>query len=316
MLTAHGRLPARDEEIARTQRWLDTLLASITVPEHRRLVKAFATWHVMRRLRRTAAAHTRPRTYTAHARISVTTAADLLAWLADRDQTLADCRQADIDDWVTTTPTACRAGDFLRWAADHGHCPTFDVPAPRRFTGTATDPDQRWAMVARLLHDDTLHLIDRVAGCMVLLFGQQQTRIATMTTEQITRTGDTVTVRFGRHDVPVPEPLGDLLLQLIHDGKPHVGIGSPAQSPWLFPGLLPGRPITASRLADRLRALGIPTQAARHAALTDLAAHLPAAVLADLLGLHPTTAVKWMNQAGGDWSRYAADIARSRNHQP
>jgi hypothetical protein len=43
---------------------------------------------------------------------------------------------------------------------------------------------------------------------------------------------------------------------------------------------------------------------------------MPAAVLADLLGLHPTTAVKWMHQAGADWNRYAADLARDRNHQP
>ena len=80
--------------------------------------------------------------------------------------------------------------------------------------------------------------------------------------------------------------------------------------------LLPGRPITPARLAERLRALGIPVQAGRRAALTDLAAQLPAAVLADLLGLHPTTAVAWMHQAGGDWTRYAAQIARTRNHQP
>ena len=42
----------------------------------------------------------------------------------------------------------------------------------------------------------------------------------------------------------------------------------------------------------------------------------PAAVLADLLGLHPTTAVKWMHQAGADWTRYAAEVARTRNYQP
>jgi hypothetical protein len=88
-------------------------------------------------------------------------------------------------------------------------------------------------------------------------------------------------------------------------------------SRWLFPGLLPGRPITAKRLADRLRTLGIPTQAARRATLTDLAAQLPAAVLADLFNLHPTTAVKWMRQAGGDWTRYAAaELTRTRHHQP
>ena len=33
-------------------------------------------------------------------------------------------------------------------------------------------------------------------------------------------------------------------------------------------------------------------------------------------GLSPGTAVRWMHQAGADWNRYAADIARSRDHQP
>jgi hypothetical protein len=42
--------------------------------------------------------------------------------------------------------------------------------------------------------------------------------------------------------------------------------------------------------------------AGRRATLTDLAA----AVLADLLHLAPATAVRWMRQAGGDWSGYAA----------
>ena len=42
----------------------------------------------------------------------------------------------------------------------------------------------------------------------------------------------------------------------------------------------------------------------------------PAAVLADCLNLSPGTAVRWMHQAGADWNRYAAGIARSRDHQP
>jgi hypothetical protein len=83
---------------------------------------------------------------------------------------------------------------------------------------------------------------------------------------------------------------------------------------WLFPGHLPGRPITPATLGERLRAIGIYAKTGRRAALLDLAAQIPAAVLADVLGLHATTAAKWMHQAGGDWSRYAADLAR-RPHQ-
>lgn len=118
-----------------------------------------------------------------------------------------------------------------------------------------------------------------------------------------------------RHQVPVPEPLGALLDTLVRHGRSHVGVGSPATTRWLFPGGLPGRPITPARLAARLRALDIPTQAARRAALIDLAAKLPSAVLAESLNLHPTTAVHWTRQATSDWSRYAAEIANDRSHQ-
>ncbi len=36
------------------------------------------------------------------------------------------------------------------------------------------------------------------------------------------------------------------------------------------------------------------------------------AVLADLLGLHPTTAVNWANNAAGDWNSYAAALVQER----
>ena len=127
-----------------------------------------------------------------------------------------------------------------------------------------------------------------------------------MTISQITRRDDQTFIRLGRHDVPVPGPLASALRQLISGGGSYRGVGSPAATTWLFPGHLPGRPITPDTLGERLRALGIYAQTGRRAALLDLAAQLPAAVLADLLGLHENTAARWMHQAGGDWSRYAA----------
>ncbi len=311
ILLAGGALPGRDEELARAQRWLADLLATIDLPDHRRLVQAFATWRVMRRLRRRTETNPDHQTYTAHAKIRIKAAADFLAWLTTQHTALAEIRQADIDAWLLSSSRACRVRDFLAWAAEQGRCAPVDIPAPQRATGPATDPDQRWAQLATLLHNNNIAIVDRIAGCFLLMFGQQQSRTAAMTTDQITRRGHDVFVRFGQHDVPVPEPLGALLLQLIADGKSHVGVGSPHHTRWLFPGGMPGRPITASRLAERLRALGISSQAGRRATLIDLASQLPAAVLADLLNLNPATAVRWMHQAGADWTRYAAGLART-----
>jgi hypothetical protein len=163
-ITAGGALPPRDEELARTEQWLTALLASIHIPEQRRLVQSFATWQVLRRLRRSAAPSTRPRSPTAHARNQIKAAASFLTWLASRGQPLASCRCADVDDWLATGPGAWQVRGFLTWAARRGHCPPFAIPGPGRAHGTATSPDQRWALAARLLHDGSLDPTDRVAG--------------------------------------------------------------------------------------------------------------------------------------------------------
>ena len=134
-----------------------------------------------------------------------------------------------------------------------------------------------------------------------------------MTTDQITINDDKTTVRFARHDVDIPEPLASLVANIAATGRSdHVGIGNPTTSTrWLFPGHLPGRPITASRLGARLGPLGIDARAARRAALIQLAAQLPAPVLADSLGITTATATDWVRAAGGDWAIYAAATART-----
>ena len=112
VLTASGALPPRDEHLARTERWLQELLAGIEPPEDRRLVQAYATWQVMRRLR-ASAQQNRARTPTANARNNIRAAASLLTWLRSRHTTLSDARQGDIDQWLRTGPSASLARDFL-----------------------------------------------------------------------------------------------------------------------------------------------------------------------------------------------------------
>jgi hypothetical protein len=141
----------------------------------------------MRRLRRTAGARRRPWTYTDHARTTIKAAAGFLGWLGGRGTTLSGCRQADVDDWLATGPGTGYVREFLTWAARHGHCPHFDVPGPQRRTGPAITDSQRWDLAARLLHDDSIDVTDRIAGCLVLLYGQAMTRIAALTASQVSR---------------------------------------------------------------------------------------------------------------------------------
>jgi hypothetical protein len=115
-------------------------------------------------------------------------------------------RQADAGQWLSTAPSACYARTSSSGPPAHHHCPHLQVPPPPRTVGPATDPQQRWGQLARLLHDGSLNIIDRVAGCLLLLSGQQQSRIAAMTTDQVVRRSDGVFVHLGKCEIPTPEP--------------------------------------------------------------------------------------------------------------
>ena len=86
LLVANQVLPARDEALASTERFLAELLAGIDRDPDRRLMAAYATWRVLRRLRRTAERAAHP--HTRHARLQITTAARFLDWLAQSGVTV------------------------------------------------------------------------------------------------------------------------------------------------------------------------------------------------------------------------------------
>jgi L-alanine-DL-glutamate epimerase-like enolase superfamily enzyme len=73
--------------------------------------------------------------------------------------------------------------------------------------------------------------------------------------------------------------------------------------------MVPGRPISPHAMTQKLSRHGITVRAACNGALAALAADLPAAILADLLGMHVNTAVRWVNYARRDWTDYLADRA-------
>jgi hypothetical protein len=62
MLVAGGVLPARDEALARMERWSRDVLAGIDHPADRRLMQAYLTCRVLRRLRHRSQANPGPRT--------------------------------------------------------------------------------------------------------------------------------------------------------------------------------------------------------------------------------------------------------------
>jgi len=311
MLVAHGVLAPRDERLFSLERLNAQTVTAIDRPEDRKTVAAFATWRVLRRVRHRAEHNTTERTAISHARNQVLGAVRFLDWLAAHDRSLTSCTQGDLDLWLATGPRSrYDVRHFVEWTTERKLSTKLNVPPVRSGPGDALDAETRWAIIAKLLRDPGIELADRAAGSFVLLYAQPLSRVAVMPIDAVTTTDTGVSVRFGTQVVVVPDPLATHLTTLVAAGRAHhIGIGSTVPSRWLFPGHLPGRPITALRLGQRLGVFGIDARAARRAAQTQLAAQVPAVVLAEMLGIAITTAVHWVHAAGGDRANYAAITA-------
>ena len=140
MLAAAGVFPTRDEALARIERWSRDVLAGIDHRADRRVMQAYLTWRVLRRLRHRSEVSPGPRTPTGRSRHQIRAVAAFLAWLRQHNLALASCPQGDVETWLAASPAAYDVRDFLAWAADRKHSHKLDIPGPQRKTGTATSP--------------------------------------------------------------------------------------------------------------------------------------------------------------------------------
>ena len=315
VLVATGTLPARDEQMARLERFTADVLGGRTDPEQRQALRRYATWHLLRRLR--SRNNGRPVTHEQHNVVQqqVRGAVALLDWLDARSLTLGTCGQADLDEWVSGSGASRRhdAGHFVRWAARQ-RLTSVSIPAVRwRGPVRALDDDARWDAARRLLHDDTMNARDRLAGLLILLYAQPVARVSRLTTSHVTVSGTIVQIRLGTAPITLPEPVAGLARQLLEGKRGHATTGAGEPSSWLFPGGQPGRPVSSGHLGQRLKDLGIQPGQARSTALFQLASELPAALLARMLGIHIDVAVTWQRISAGDWMAYAADVSRRRD---
>jgi hypothetical protein len=315
VLVAIGTLPHRDEQLTRLQRWIGETIAARPSPDQQHLLRRYAIWHVLRRLRGRLNGTDATHHQLVAAKRPVQAAVALLDWLTSRNRTLGTARQDDLDAWLAEEKVAGRvtsrdAGNFIRWA-NRNKLTTLELPATR-WGGPAgvIDTEARWQRARHLLHDDSLNPEDRVAGLLVLLYAQQPAAISRLTLDHVQISGDDTRIQLGREPVVLPAPLDGLVRDLVCTRRGHATIGVTGTSPWLFPGGQPGRPISAFQLAERLRQLRLNPAQSRSTALFQLATELPAALLARALGIHISVAVTWQRASAGDWATYAADVAR------
>jgi hypothetical protein len=307
LLVQHGALPRRDERLATYRRWLDTKLAAVEGSEQRRLIQAFGRWHVIPHLRQQAEQEGVTPNSFLRAKQSTTVAIGLLAWLAARERTVADWTQHDLDTWFSAGPSTRKHSlPFIYWAIKTHRARPLQVPAWEARTHPKLGDEQRLQALRRLLLNDEIHLRWRVAGCIVLLYGQPADRIVELSLDRLSAPEEgPVRVRLATDWVDVPEPLATLVRAHLSD-RPNMQTAANKDCEWLFPGSMPGRPMNVDGLVTNLRQVGVPVMATKTGAWQQLVREGPPTVLAEALGISPVTAMRHAQRAGADWLRYAA----------
>jgi hypothetical protein len=210
--------------------------------------------------------------------------------------------QSHLDSWVRELPghrAPLRA--FVSWAVGHHYLPAdLEVLAPRsREVRTAMDDAERLELARHLLRGRDDDPPARLAAVLVLLFGQQVTRLAVLRLSALAVDDDgRVTLALSSTPLRLREPLAGLALRVADDARARA-------SHWLFPSSQGNRPLSAHRLRERLAVLGVNRALqARNGALSALAVQLPPALLADQLGLSLSAAALWSKAAGAARSDY------------
>jgi len=298
-LVEAGILEPRDERLARFHRWADAQIAAVDEHPDRTHLAAYARWKLGPELaRKLASANARASTHR-HAYGKLRIAINLTGAMHAKGLSLPQMRQSQIEEWITIAPSrALRARAFLEWATENGITPALHIARPpARSSATPTDQATRLHQVSLLLDSPSaIEPSARIAGCLLLIYGQPITRIVTLRTDDVDTTHKTVRLTFGREPIELPPRLGELL----GDAR------QAANGQWLLPGAKPGSHIGPERTRRRLRELHIYPSSSRPAALLALAASVPAPILSELLGYSDDTASHWRRAAGGDWARYAS----------
>ena len=154
-----------------------------------------------------------------------------LAWPADRGRHLGDCTQHDLDAWFSTGPTTRRhVITCLSWARQQRIIRELEVPVISTAGAEACPPgpDARLAAIRRLLLEQTLAPGDRIAGCLVALYGQQASTIAALRTTDTSCAAGVTRLKLGADWLDVPEPVATLLRQHLRNRTNMTTAANPA----------------------------------------------------------------------------------------
>ena len=318
LLVGCGTLPPVDRFLFLFEQWLPGWLESVADLEQRKTLHRFATWHVLRQLRATAAKEPIGHYRNQLARASLRQAAVFLTYLADYGRDLSQCTQADVDRWCAEATTTHRntLRPFLTWAIRGRHTPTLRLPAAVSKAPRVISQRQRIVLIRRIHTGHDMDLAERVIALLILLYAQTLPRILRLTIDDIIRDGTQVLIRLGDPPVHVPEPFAEVLTTYL-TSRSNLTTATNPGSRLLFPGRRSGQALHPTSVRRRLHRQSIPNLNGRSRAIRELFLQAPPSVVAGMLGYAAASAETIAAQAGTTWKRYAAgDHTRTRQPLP
>ena len=316
-LVEHGVLPARPERLERLRRWVEAQLQALPESEDRARLRSYASWKLLRDVARRAENNDLNANAAGSARARLRSAIELTSWMHEQDRTLVDLRQDLLEGWLLEGGSSRLAiAGFIEWLRKTKVISGLHVPrAPRPLKLNTVQDAERWALLRRLLADETLDLRERVAGGLLLLYAQPITKMTRLRREDVILNDEgQVLIALGQEPIPLPAPLATLAIRLRDAPTPLATTAATTTNRWLLPGRKLGRPITPHALSRRLSALGVPAVAGRTSALAHLLDTIPPAVLAQLIGMSAHSAERYSAALRTDYSRYMALRVGAKQH--
>lgn len=305
LLVQSGALPLRNEPLARVEAWLGPTIEELP-PAHAKYVGPYAHWSVLRRARRQAVRRHYGANEAERDRSKIRAAIGFLSDLAADGKTLIELDQAWLDRWVAGNNTrASIIAGFVAWSRArkltngiHLHHQASPLPVV-----TIDAQDQLQRLRDLLDPNSSAPLNVRAAGTLVLLYGLPVTRIHRLTADDLTTVDGQTFVTVGRRPLLLPPVVAKMLRALAQ--QPRRGATGSSSQCFLFPSnRAVNAPMAARRLTLHLNNHGVFVRAERNSALITLASDLPTPILAEALGMHINTALRWSSLAARDWSHY------------
>ena len=243
-------------------------------------------------------------------------AIELMAWSRPRGG-LGRLSRSDVDEWLAGLSTRHWARQFLLWAIRQH---LLDLPAsaiPLRAPRAPSDVEDyqlRADLAHRLLHEEGTPADIRVAGLLVVLYGQHLSRIVSIEGESVDPESMPPRIKLGRNWLELPDTMGQHIAELLAQA-PRRSAPFAEDVRWLFPGDGAGTHLSSDRLGVRLAKYGIHARSMRNTVLFQLGATVQPRTLARLLDLHASTAVGWVNKADGVYSNYWGRILRDEDDE-